>query len=941
MDNKDRYKDTLNLPSTDFPMKANLAQREPEWIIKWQENNLYQNIRAVRNGAPKFILHDGPPYANGELHIGHALNKILKDMIVKSKTLSGFDAPYVPGWDCHGLPIELNVEKKVGKPGDKVTPLVFRQKCREYALTQIDAQRKTFIRLGVLGDWENPYQTMQYQYEADTVRALAKIHQNGHVKAGFKPVHWCIDCGSALAEAEVEYQDKTSPAIDVGFKVVDQDKDKVAQAFKLSSLPDKSDVAMVIWTTTPWTLPANEAVSIHPEHEYVLVKIDQLPAGFSSQCIIVAKALLTSLLDKAKLTGSILGECLGQNLEYVKLSHPFLDKKVPVILGEHVTLDTGTGCVHTAPAHGAEDYQIGQKYRLPLVNPVKSNGCYQDNSPVFPSISVLKANPLIIELLAEKGCLLFSENIKHSFPHCWRHKTPLIFMATPQWFISMDEKNLRQQTLAAIEQVNWVPDWGKERIQGMIEGRPDWCISRQRTWGVPIPFFVHEETGELHPNTDDIIEKVALSIEQMGIDAWDSSTPSDWIPEEQTKEYKKINNTLDVWFDSGVSHFAVLHRRTELQSPADLYLEGSDQHRGWFNSSLTTAVGMYNKAPYKTVLTHGFTVDADGKKMSKSLGNVVYADKIVKTIGADILRLWVSATDYRNEVRFSEEIVKRTADAYRRMRNTARFLLANLHDFDPELHSVLPENLLSLDAWIVHKGMELQRNIIQSYESYQFHQIYHELHNFCVRELGGFYLDIIKDRQYTLPKNSLARRSAQTAMYHLVQALVRWIAPILSFTAEEIWQHLPAVSASSVFLSEWATFPEGFNSNHSPIKDELWDELITVRETVNKAIEQKRAEGAIAGNLEAEITLFANAEMLTKLKFLKDELRFVFITSTVNLVMHEEQEIRVEVQKTTQAKCMRCWHHLETVDKDPAYPGICHRCVTNISTQAGEHREYA
>lgn len=939
--NKDRYKETLNLPNTDFPMKANLSQREPEWLKKWQETNLYKNIREARKNAPKFILHDGPPYANGDIHIGHAVNKILKDMIVKSKTLSGYDAPYVPGWDCHGLPIELNVEKKVGKPGDKISPLDFRQKCRDYVHTQIDAQRQAFIRLGVLGEWDNPYQTMSYQYEADTVRALGSILKNGHVKAGLKPVHWCIDCGSALAEAEVEYQDKTSPAIDVGFKVVKQDKNKLTQIFNISELSHDTEIAVVIWTTTPWTLPANEAVSIHPEHEYALVKLDKAPESFSSSCIIVAKELLGALLDKAALSGQVLGECIGQKLEYINLHHPFLDKTVPVILGEHVTLDAGTGCVHTAPAHGAEDYQIGQKYHLPLVNPVKSNGCYHDNSPVLPNVSVLKANPLIINLLIEKGSLLFSENIQHSFPHCWRHKTPLIFMATPQWFISMDENKLRTQTLAAIDTVSWVPDWGKERIQNMVSGRPDWCISRQRTWGVPIPFIVHEETGELHPDTDRIIEQVAVSIEQQGINAWDNSDITDWISANDAKQYKKINNTLDVWFDSGVSHYAVLNRYAELQNPADLYLEGSDQHRGWFNSSLTTSVAMTGKAPYKTVLTHGFTVDADGKKMSKSLGNVVYPDKVVKTLGADILRLWVSATDYRGEIRVSDEILKRTSDAYRRIRNTARFLLANLHDFDPEQHSVEPEKLLSLDAWIVREGMKLQQSIIQAYEAYQFHQIYHELHNFCVRELGGFYLDIIKDRQYTLPKNSLARRSAQTAMHYLIQAMVRWIAPILSFTAEELWQHLPTVSASSVFLTEWATFPSGLNNNHSDVPDELWGELIVVRETVNKAIEQKRAEGAIGGNLEADITLFVNAQMLSRLTLVESELRFVFITSSVILVKHDLPEMRVEVNKTTEEKCARCWHHLKTVDNTPEYPGICHRCVTNITTEIGEHREYA
>lgn len=943
---KDRYKNTLNLPVTEFPMKANLAQREPEWLIKWQEIGLYKNIREMRKEAPKFILHDGPPYANGDIHIGHAVNKILKDMILKSKNLSGFDAPYVPGWDCHGLPIELNVEKKVGKAGDKVSPLAFRQKCREYVLSQIENQKTAFMRLGVIGDWANPYQTMNFQYEADTVRALGKIHQNGHIKSGLKPVHWCIDCGSALAEAEVEYQDKTSPAIDVGFNVLDSDKNNLSQIFKFNPQADFS-VSVVIWTTTPWTLPANEAVSVHPEHTYALIKLEGQHPSFSAEHIIVAKELwgaLSEKIQKNQVTGKIIAECFGRELEYINLNHPFLaNKTVPVVLGEHVTLDAGTGCVHTAPAHGAEDYLVGQAYKLPLVNPVKSNGCYNENSPILPNVSVLKANQPIIALLVEKQCLLFSENIQHSFPHCWRHKTPLIFMATPQWFISMDDKHLRSQILKEIEKVSWVPDWGKERIQGMVEGRPDWCISRQRIWGVPIPFLIHEETGALHPKTDELIEKIALKIEQEGIDAWDNSQMTDWLSQDEAKHYKKNTSTLDVWFDSGVSHYAVLNRYNSLKTPADLYLEGSDQHRGWFNSSLTTSVAMFGHAPYKTVLTHGFTVDADGKKMSKSLGNVVYPDKVVKTLGADILRLWVSATDYRGEIRVSDEILKRTSDAYRRIRNTARFLLANLHDFDPEQDLLKPEQLLDLDAWIVREAMALQKEIIQSYEEYQFHQIYHALHNFCVRELGGFYLDIIKDRQYTLPKNSLARRSAQTAIYHLIQAFVRWIAPILSFTAEEIWQHLPQVTASSVFLSEWAVFPTEFKHSTLRIPDNFWNELITIRETVNKAIEQKRSEGAIGGNLEAEVILYASAKTIAKLKLIESELRFVFITSTAKLIeQHDcsEGEIRVEVQKTTQQKCARCWHHVETVNQNANYPEICHRCVINISTEAGEHREY-
>ena len=727
------YKNTLNLPSTGFPMKANLAGREPEMLAYWDRIDLYARMRALGRGRPCFVLHDGPPYANGDIHIGHAVNKILKDIIVKSRTLAGFDSPFVPGWDCHGLPIELNVEKKVGKVGRKVDAGTFRNKCREYARRQVDGQRKDFIRLGVLGDWSRPYLSMDYSFEADIIRALARIVARGHLSKGYKPVHWCTDCGSALAEAEVEYEDKTSQAIDVRFRVLDEET-LLARCHHAEGHKGEGPVSMVIWTTTPWTLPANRAVALNPQLEYALVQAD---LGHGTERVLLAEPLLKDVMLRYGCDHyQVVAYCSGADLESLKLMHPFYDREVPVILGDHVTTEAGTGAVHTAPGHGQEDYVVGQKYGIQVDNPVGPNGVFVEGTELFAGKHVFSANDDVLEVLKARGALIHDEALRHSYPHCWRHKTPIIFRATPQWFISMEKNGLRGAALDAIGQVQWMPDWGQARITGMVEGRPDWCISRQRTWGVPIALFVHRQSGELHPDSVSLMEEVALRVERHGIDAWFDLDVTDLLGDE-AEQYDKVQDTLDVWFDSGSSHQCVLERREELHFPAELYLEGSDQHRGWFQSSLLTSVAMHGTAPYRQVLTHGFTVDAQGQKMSKSRGNVVAPQKVVNSLGADILRLWVAATDYRNEMGVSDEILKRTADAYRRMRNTARFLLANLNGFDPDQHRLAAEHMLVLDRWAVERCRELQQQVIQAYEGYEFHHIYQKVHNFCAIDLGG------------------------------------------------------------------------------------------------------------------------------------------------------------------------------------------------------------
>jgi len=935
------YKQTLNLPQTEFPMKASLAQREPSRLQFWEQIDLYAKLREMGKDRPKFILHDGPPYANGSIHLGTALNKILKDIIVKSKTLSGFDAPYVPGWDCHGLPIELKVEKKIGKAGHKVEPKAFREACREFARTQVNVQMEDFKRLGVVANWSEPYLTMNFRYEANIIRGLGKIIENGHLQRGEKPVHWCTACGSALAEAEVEYQDKTSPSIDVAFKA--SDDATFCKAFGLSDCVGPISVA--IWTTTPWTLPANKAITLNERFDYNLVEVD---LHGKTQYLIVANALLESVMQRLQAEDyRVLATAKGAELENLSCEHPFMNRTSVLILGDHVTTDSGTGCVHTAPAHGQDDYVVGQRYGLSIDNPVDSRSCFIEGVPLVAGLHVTKANQPIIDYLDEHGFLLHHENMTHSYPHCWRHKTPLIFRATPQWFISMDKAHLRQMALNSIEQVQWIPQWGQSRIYNMIEARPDWCISRQRAWGTPIAIFSHKATGELHPKTAELIEQVAKLVEQKGIDAWYDLDPATLIGDD-AKEYDKVTDILDVWFDSGMSHACVLDQRDELSVPADLYLEGSDQHRGWFHTSLLTSLTMRNQAPYKAVLTHGYVVDGKGYKMSKSVGNTILPSDVVKKLGADVLRLWAAATDHTGDVNVSDEILKRSSDAYRRIRNTARFLLSNLADFNPAQDACDDSQLLALDRWAIGVTQQLQARIIHAYEQYHFQAIYQLISQFCTVQMGSFYLDIIKDRQYTAKKDGLARRSSQTAMYHILEALVRWLAPILSFTAEEIWEHMPGDRVQSVFFSEWYI---GFPVLSAPsIQEDYWAWMMQVRNAVNKVLEQARHAGEIRSALDTEVIIYADSKALAKLAELKDELRFVLITSAARVLPESARSdqahatdlegVWVEIRVLTAKKCARCWQRRDDVGKNVSYPDLCGRCIENI-VGAGEVRQFA
>lgn len=937
------YKFTLNLPETEFPMRGNLANREPEMLERWTKDGLYQQIRDSRIGRTPFILHDGPPYANGSIHIGHSVNKILKDIIVKSKTMSGFDAPYVPGWDCHGLPIELKVEQKVGKPGQKISAAEFREECRKYAAEQVDGQRADFIRLGVLGDWQNPYLTMDFSTEANIVRSLSKVIENGHLHKGVKPVHWCTDCGSALAEAEVEYEDKTSPAIDVAFTATDSKA--VAAKFGVSDYPHP--VAMVIWTTTPWTLPANRALSISPELDYSLIEFVKDGA---THAVILADVLVEACMTRYSAEShSVLAKVKGAVLELVRFKHPFLAFDVPAILGDHVTTDAGTGVVHTAPGHGQDDFVVGQKYGLEVANPVGDNGVYKPDTEFFAGQHVFKANDNVVALLKEKGALLHHVAYRHSYPHCWRHKTPIIFRATPQWFISMDNHGLRSQAISEIEQTQWIPDWGQSRIEKMVENRPDWCISRQRTWGVPITLFVHRETEELHPDSVSLMARVANRIEQQGIQAWWDLDATELLGDE-ADQYRKVTDTLDVWYDSGSTFASVVGARSEFHGHGvDLYLEGSDQHRGWFMSSLMISTAMNGKAPYKQVLTHGFTVDGKGRKMSKSIGNVIAPQQVTNKLGADILRLWVAATDYSGEMTVSDEILNRSADAYRRIRNTARFLLANLNGFDPAKDLVAVEDMVALDRWVVRRASVLQQEIIEAYEQYNFHVVTQKLMQFCSVELGSFYLDIIKDRQYTAKQEGHARRSCQSALFHIAEAMVRWIAPILSFTADEVWQLLPGKRDAYVFTQEWYQGLQSITLT-ADLSDDYWQQLLTVRNEVNKVIEQARRDKRIGGSLEAEVTLFADAALTEQLTYIGDELRFVLLTSAAKVlpladassdaVETELTSLKLLVSATVVQKCERCWHHREEVGTIEAHPTLCHRCVTNIEGD-GEVRLFA
>jgi isoleucyl-tRNA synthetase len=936
------YKDTLNLPHTEFPMKANLADREPTMLKRWTEMNLYARIGEKNAGKPKFILHDGPPYANGELHLGHAINKTLKDIVVKSRQLSGFDAPYIPGWDCHGLPIEHNIEKKKGKAGQKISHAEFRRVCREYAAKQVEIQKQGFIRLGVFGDWENPYLTMNFQTEADIVRALGKVAANGHLVKGYKPVYWSVVGASALAEAEVEYQDKQSFAIDVRFAVVN--RAAVLSAFSVEAT--EAPLSVVIWTTTPWTLPSNQAVTLHAELDYAIVECD---LGQGRELLILAEEMVEGIMQRYGCADyAILGTVQGSVLENETLQHPFVERQVPLIMGEHVTTEAGTGAVHTAPDHGIDDFNVGRQYGLGTLNLVDENGVFIDAAGEFAGEHVYKVDEKVIARLIANNALVKQETITHSYAHCWRTKTPLIYRATPQWFISMSENGLLENALAAVKDIKWIPDWGQARIELMLKGSPDWCVSRQRTWGVPITLFVHRETQELHPRTPELFEQVALLIEEKGIEAWFELDATELLGDEAS-DYEKVNDTLDVWFDSGVTHYSVVDRREELQYPADLYLEGSDQHRGWFQSSLKTAIAMHGTAPYKQVLTHGFFVDAEGRKMSKSLGNTVAPAKIFQQYGADVLRLWVAATDYRGEMTVSDEIFKRVADSYRRIRNTSRFMLANLNGFDPARDLLPSDQLLALDHWIIRRCQLLQNEVIKHYHDYNFLNVYQKLHNFCVIELGGFYLDVIKDRQYTTQADSLARRSTQTAMFHILEMFTRLLAPVLSFTADEIWQNIPGERCESVFLSDFSASLDLLPESEE-FSDAFWQKLMAVKSAVNKELEAKRAAKEVGSGLSAEVDLYCDEALAKQLSRLGEELRFVLIVSRASIAAldaapeeaatTELANLKLGVKASAHAKCERCWHHREDIGVAPAHPTLCQRCVDNVEGD-GELRKFA
>lgn len=953
------YKNTLNLPETNFPMRGNLSKREPGWVAQWEENKVYQAIRAASKGRPKFILHDGPPYANGDIHIGHAVNKVLKDIIIKSRNMAGFDAPYVPGWDCHGMPIEIQIEKQYGK---HLPVAEVQSKARAYAHEQLDRQRQGFKRLGVLGDWNDPYLTMNYANEANEIRALAGLLEKGYVFRGLKPVNWCFDCQSALAEAEVEYKDRKDPAIDVAFPFAEHDK--IAKAFGLEKV---TDGAVVIWTTTPWTIPSNQALNVHPELEYVLVELaDALPTG---KLLLLAKDRYETCLEQWQLEGKVIATTNGRSLDHIAFHHPLakanagFDRLSPIYLAEYVAVDTGTGIVHSAPAYGVDDFISCKTNGITddkIINPVMGNGQYASTLPLFGGLSIWDANPKIVETLKEVGSLIQVKMLNHSYMHCWRHKTPVIYRATSQWFAGMDitpndgSRTLREKALAAVEQTNFYPAWGRARLHAMIANRPDWTLSRQRQWGVPMAFFVHKETGELHPRTAELLELVAQRVEKEGIEAWQKIEPSDFLPAGEAEQYEKNRDTLDVWFDSGSTHYTVLGGKDHacpgshadaLAWPADLYLEGSDQHRGWFHSSLLTSSMLFGRAPYKSLLTHGFVVDGEGRKMSKSLGNVISPQKISDTLGAEIIRLWTASTDYSGELSISDQILKRVVESYRRIRNTLYFLLGNLNDFDAAKHLVAPEKMLEVDQYALIFTQAMQEQVLSNYEKYEFHPAVARLQIFCSEDLGAFYLDILKDRLYTTAKNSLARRSAQTALYYITMTMVKLMAPILSFTAEEAWEEMRKSFLKNTEHADKITiFSEIFEqvpvfANADELKQK-WQRILEIRALLNKELENKRSEGLIGSSLQAEVTLYANSTDYGVLSSLEEDLRFVFMVSKVMLIQNEETEPRFDVNVSSNEKCERCWHYTDDVGTDADHPTLCKRCSANLFG-AGEFRRYA
>ena len=913
------YKDTLNLPETPFPMRGDLAKREPQWVKEWHDKGVYQRLRAVAKGRPRFVLHDGPPYANGDIHIGTAVNKILKDVIVKSKTLAGFDAPYVHGWDCHGMPIEVQIEKKYGKnlPAEETQRL-----CRAFATEQIERQKKDFQRLGVLGDWDHPYLTMAPGNEADEIRVLGKLLQSGFVYRGLKPVNWCFDCGSALAEAEVEYEDRKDPAIDVGFAFAEPEK--IAKAF--NAKVDKPGCA-VIWTTTPWTLPANQALNAHPDLTYNLVDTEK-------GLLILAAELQEACLKRYGLAGKTLGSCKGQALEHIRFRHPFYEREAPMYLGEYVTLDAGTGIVHSAPAYGVEDFESCRRYGMKdedILTPVMGDGRFAPSLPLFGGLPIWEANARIIKELEARGALLHHEIHQHSYMHCWRHKTPVILRATVQWFASMDKKvgeeSLRETALRGIENTKFFPDWGQARLHGMIANRPDWTLSRQRQWGVPMPFFLHRETGALHPRTQEVLEKVAQRVEKGGIEAWQSVTAEEVLGSD-SKSYEKSRDTLDVWFDSGSTHFTVMRgsHRDDTRFPADLYLEGSDQHRGWFHSSLLVSCMVDGIPPYKGLLTHGFVVDGEGRKMSKSKGNVVAPQQVSNTLGAEILRLWVASTDYSGELFISSEILKRVVESYRRLRNTLRFLLANTSDFDPKKHALPLAQMVEIDRYALAMAAQMQEQVTADYARYQFHLVAQKLQAFCSEDLGAFYLDVLKDRLYTCGADSSARRSAQTALWHISHSLVRLIAPVLSFTAEELWQVL--TKEESVFFTTWHELPRPADGDALLAR---WSRLRELRTPVRKQIEELRAAGTVGSSLQAEVDFQADGADYDLLASLGDDLKFLMLTSAARV--QKSPQAKISVKASAFPKCERCWHYRADVNDE----ALCGRCESNLRG-AGEKR---
>ncbi len=924
------YKDTLNLPQTDFPMKANLKQREPEQLREWEESNLYGNIRKTFLGKPKFVFHDGPPYANGHIHMGHALNKILKDFIVRIMTMKGYDAGFIPGWDCHGLPIEHQVGKELGKKKKDYDKNGIRKLCREYAAKFIDIQREEFKRLGVSARWDKPYLTMDYAYEAAIVKEFGKFVESGQVYKGLKPVHWCVNCRTALAEAEVEHDDHKSPSIYVKFPLASD----VSNLF-----PDikGESVSIVIWTTTPWTLPANLAVCVHPEFEYVVAKMN-------GENVIVAKDLLPALSENWETELKVVGECFGKDLENLVSRHPFIDRDSKVILGEHVTLEQGTGCVHTAPGHGQDDYIVGKKYGLEVYNPVDDGGIFKEDVEFFAGQFVTKANPEIVKKLEEDGFLIKHQEIKHSYPHCWRCHQPIIFRATAQWFIPMDSKGLRKKSLEAIRATKWIPPWGEERIYSMVENRPDWCVSRQRAWGTPITIISCDSCGTFL-DSKEVMDRIVKLIEEHGADYWFEAETQTLLPEGTVcpkckgSEFVKESDILDVWFDSGVSHAAVLEKDEEGDWPADLYLEGSDQHRGWFHSSLLESIGTREKAPYKSVLTHGYVVDGKGKKMSKSAGNVIAPQKIIDQYGAEILRLWVASENYRDDIRISNEILKRLSEAYRKIRNTFRYLLGNLNDFDPQKDKVPFGQMLEIDRFILDRFQKLSSKILKAYDDYEFHTFYHAFYNFCIVDLSSFYLDILKDRLYTYPKASAERRSGQTAMHYLLEGMTRLMAPVLSFTADEIWQYLPkgSVEEKSVHMS---AFLETEDVDFSESLSEKWERIIALKGEVSKALELSRRAKTIGHALDASVQLELPEDLKQLLKDDISELKFIFIVSKVEIVDNLNDEsvyssenipgLKVSVSAAPGEKCERCWNYFETYDNRAEHPNICSRCSDNL-----------